>query len=148
MCKHLRSKGCDWDASACQQATITGAMGALQWLRENGCPWNASDICISAAGNGFINILDYVVEQGEVLDAETLTSALNSAGVCDQLQAAQWLRQRGAEWPAVPAHGEEPFVSRWYGDTLALGTSRGLHIAFNTMIHCISGKLTQYYCCY
>jgi hypothetical protein len=125
MCKHLRSTGCEWDASTCQQAAIAGAISALRWLRENGCPWNASNVCISAAFNGFTSVLDYVVEQGEVLDAETLTSALNRAGSSDKLQAAQWLRERGAEWPAVLAHGEEPFVEQWYGDTLAWARAEG-----------------------
>jgi hypothetical protein len=59
-----------------------------------------------AANAGSIDILDLLREQGEVLDAELLTDALNNAGASGQLQAAQWLRQHGAEWPVVLGYQE------------------------------------------
>lgn len=63
-----------------------------------------------AAGNGHTDILDIIVEHGEALAAELLTEALNHAGVMDEQQAAQWLRQHGAVWPAVLGHSEhEPW---------------------------------------
>jgi hypothetical protein len=66
------------------------------------------DVCIDASRNGHTDVLDYVIEQGEVLDAELLTYALKIAGAYNQLQAAQWLRQHGAEWPTVLSHGIAP----------------------------------------
>ena len=101
MCQYLRSIGCDWDSSACGCAAGTGHLDVLRWLRDNGCPWNVSEVCTNAAASEFIDMLDYVIEQGEVLDAELLTRALNTAGSRNRLQAAQWLRQHGAQWPAV-----------------------------------------------
>eukprot|EP00953_Heterococcus_sp_UTEX-ZZ885_P033711 17516-Heterococcus_DN1.PRE.1 len=100
MCQHLRSVGCDWDIHACESATADGHLDTLRWLRENGCPWIVNDVCMVAAAHGRVTILDFVIEQGEVLDAELLTDALNTAGAGNKLQAAQWLRQHGAQWPA------------------------------------------------
>eukprot|EP00953_Heterococcus_sp_UTEX-ZZ885_P033713 17518-Heterococcus_DN1.PRE.1 len=93
MCQHLRSVGCDWDIHACESATADGHLDTLRWLRENGCPWIVNDVCMVAAAHGRVTILDFVIEQGEVLDAELLTDALNTAGAGNKLQAAQWLRQ-------------------------------------------------------
>jgi hypothetical protein len=97
MCEHLRSIGCEWGTSACEDAALCSELNMLRWLRQNGCPWTVRTVCMHAAYNGCTEILDYIVEQGEVLDAELLTEALNCAGAHNNLPAAQWLRQRGAQ---------------------------------------------------
>jgi hypothetical protein len=67
-------------------------------------------------------ILDYHIEQGEVPDAAQLTAAPNHAGVFNQLRAAQWLKQHGAEWPAVLAVNAH---QHWSYDTLAWARAQG-----------------------
>jgi hypothetical protein len=131
MCEHLHSIGCDWDADACSDAASYGELDVLRWLREHGCPWNVQDMCICAARYGYTLILDYVIEQGEVLDAEQLTDALKCAGAYNQLQAAQWLRQHGAQWPAVLTcvveftNGDESDSIQWSGELLAWARAEG-----------------------
>jgi hypothetical protein len=93
ICEYLRSIGCGWNASACSRAASVGHLDTLRWLRVRGCPWDVSELCISAACNGFIDILDYVIEQGEVLDAEVLAQAVTFADFCNQPQAAEWLQR-------------------------------------------------------
>jgi uncharacterized metal-binding protein len=122
MCKYLHAAGCAWDASACTYAAIYGAIEVLQWLRENGCPWDSSAVCKLAAYYGFPAILDCVIEQGEVLDAELLTEALNGAGAYGKLQAAQWLKEHGAEWPVVLKHSDG---RQWSGESLAWARAEG-----------------------
>jgi hypothetical protein len=117
MCKHLRSVGCDWDGAACTQAAKCGHINKLRWLRESGCPWDVRDMCL--AGIDFSSILDYIIEQGEVLDVELLTEALNCAGAHGQAHAAEWYRQHGAQWPAVLSYGEEPNVLQWSDSAVA-----------------------------
>jgi hypothetical protein len=56
-----------------------------------------------------------------VLDAELLTEALKYTGTHNQLQAAQWLRQRGAQWPAVLCNG----YGEWTGVVLAWARAEG-----------------------
>jgi hypothetical protein len=56
---------------------------------------------MEAARCSDIQLLDYMIEQGEVFDAELLTDLLAYAGSCDRLEAAQWLRKHGADWPIV-----------------------------------------------
>jgi hypothetical protein len=102
MCDHLRSLGCEWNTDACTWAA-SNDLDVLRWLREHGCPWDFKGVCMSAAITDRVEVLDYYIEQGEVLSAEQLTAALNHAGLFNQLRAAQWLRQHGAEWPSVLA---------------------------------------------
>jgi hypothetical protein len=125
MCEHLRSAGCEWDSSACVQAVVSGEIQTLRWLQEHGCPWDVIKVFITAASRGFTDILDYIMQQGEVLDAELLTHALNCAGAYKQLQAARWLRQHGALWPAVLLYGQAPRIKQWSGDTLAWARAEG-----------------------
>jgi hypothetical protein len=125
LCQHLFSIGCELHHFACLQAVVGGAMDTLRWLRDNGCPWNVNEVCEDAARKGNTNILDYVIEQGEVLDAELLTDALNNAAANNQLQTAQWLRQHGAQWPAVLSYGLFPLKCQWSGDVLAWARAEG-----------------------
>jgi hypothetical protein len=82
-------------------------------------------LCMHAARRGHTCILDHVIEQGEVHDAELLTDALNCASAFGQLQAAKWLRQHGAQWPAVLRHTEHGFVMEWRGESLAWAKAEG-----------------------
>jgi hypothetical protein len=125
VCQHLRSTGCDWDTDACSEAVECGRLETLHWLREHGCPWDVTEVVYGASREGFTDILDYVLEQGEVLDTELLTDALNCAGACDQLQTAQWLRQHGAQWPAVLSAGEEADADQWTSESLAWARAEG-----------------------
>eukprot|EP00953_Heterococcus_sp_UTEX-ZZ885_P021905 12184-Heterococcus_DN1.PRE.2 len=125
MCEHLRSTGCQWDATACTAATKTGAISTLRWLREHGCPWLVRDVLREAADRGFTDALDYVLQQGEVLDAELVTAALNRAGTAGKLQVAQWLRQHGAEWPAVLGYTEPTYIEHWSDEVLAWARLEG-----------------------
>jgi hypothetical protein len=52
-------------------------------------------------------------------------SALNRAGARGHMRAAQWLRQRGAEWPAVLTDYEELFEEVWDGESLAWARAEG-----------------------
>jgi hypothetical protein len=71
MCQHLRSIGCDWDHTACTKAAAAAQVNALHWLRDNGCPWNLNKVVNGTVGTfSNFDILEYVVQQGEVLDAE------------------------------------------------------------------------------
>eukprot|EP00953_Heterococcus_sp_UTEX-ZZ885_P041015 20945-Heterococcus_DN1.PRE.4 len=108
MCKHLHSIGCKWSADACTEA---------------GCPWDCSQVFIKAACRGYIDILDYVIVQGELPDAELLTDTLYYAGLHDQLQAVQWLRQHGAQWPEKLISSQK--TAYWSGPVLAWARSEG-----------------------
>eukprot|EP00953_Heterococcus_sp_UTEX-ZZ885_P003744 2536-Heterococcus_DN1.PRE.5 len=105
LCAHLRSMGCAWDDATCFFAADRGHLDTLCWLVENGCSWDVRQVCLSAASEGCTNILDYVVEQGEGLDAELLADALNNA-----------------EWPAVLGYDEE---EQWSGAMIAWARAEG-----------------------
>jgi hypothetical protein len=121
MCKYLHSTGCEWNADACYQAARNGHVNTLRWLRENGCPWDVIAVFHIAAHSSHTGILNFLIEQGEELSADLLTSALNAAGARGRLHAAQWLRQHGADWPDVLQAGR----MQWNGDTLAWARAEG-----------------------
>jgi hypothetical protein len=122
MITHLRSLGCEWDEYACTQAVPRGRLDTLRWLREQGCPWFADAICFEAAALGRTDTLDYIIEQGEVLSAAVLTQALNTAAMDSRLQAAQWLKQHGAQWPAELGNDN---YDQWSGEVLAWARANG-----------------------
>jgi hypothetical protein len=122
MCEYLRSIGCSWDADTCARAATGGHRDTLHWLRQHGCPWNVSTVCASAATAGFTNVLDYLIQQGAVLSAKVLRDALNAAGTAGALHAAQWLRQHGAQWPAVLGYDEE---QQWSDAVIAWAREQG-----------------------
>jgi hypothetical protein len=105
MCEHLRSTGCGWSTDACAVAAGRGHLDTLRWLRDGGCPWVVREVCTRAAGCGYTHVLDYVIEQGEVLNAELLADALHRASTYGQPQAAQWLREHGAQEPDNLSNG-------------------------------------------
>jgi ankyrin repeat protein len=125
MCQYLLSIGCDWHSSACKSAAGHGQLDTLRWLQENGCPWIVSDVCMIAAAYGFSDIFDYIIEQGEMLNAELLTNALSTADAGNNLQAVQWLRQRGAQWPAVLMDDRFYHGVQWSGESLARALAEG-----------------------
>jgi hypothetical protein len=118
LCEHLLSIGCVLDSRAHSDAARNGHIDTLRWLRKRGCLWIVSEVCMNAARYGSTDILEYILEQGEVLDAELLTDALNDTGAFNRLAVVQWLRQHGAAWPAALGSGQRYF-HQWSGDTLA-----------------------------
>jgi hypothetical protein len=133
MCEHLRSIGCAWNTSACNYAAVEGHLDTLRWLREHGCPWNVGELCMDAAGVGNIYVLEFVLEriviEGDVIDPELLMESLNCAGASDQLEAAQWLRERVADWPPELTYAtdenDEPELQEWSVPLIAWARAEG-----------------------
>jgi hypothetical protein len=101
MCQLLRAEGCRWTNFACEFAATAGHCDLVRWLREAGCPWQPGEVRQAAASSGSVDILAYLQQAGELLQAADLTAALAAAGAYGRRAAAVWLRQQGAEWPAV-----------------------------------------------
>jgi hypothetical protein len=59
-----------------------------------GCP-----CCVEhAVYNGYVDILNFIIQQGEVLGAQLLDSALDDVSMLDHPQVVQWLLEHGAQW--------------------------------------------------
>jgi hypothetical protein len=119
MCKYLHEQQCPWDASATQQAAVDGHIDLLRWLLDNGCPWHADKLCMAGADSGSIELMSYLQQQGLLTSAELLTEMLESAGCYNNLAAAKWLREQGAEWPT------EFDVFVWSGEVLEWARAEG-----------------------
>ena len=72
--KWLRSKGCPWNASACNGAAWGGHLEILKWLRSEGCPWNQR-ACSYAAQGGHFEVLKWLRSKGCPWDEETCDEA-------------------------------------------------------------------------
>jgi hypothetical protein len=122
VCKFLLSPhSCPLPERACYIAISRGDVELLCWLRENGCPWDQHNYCSNAAAFDNIDMMIYL------LDIECtpaiLTAMLNNAGGYTHLAAARWLRQRGAEWPALLLFNVGYDV--WSGESLAWARAEG-----------------------
>jgi Ankyrin repeats (3 copies) len=122
VCEFLHAEGCPWDSSACSSAARNNHVDTLRWLREHDCFWNSDQSLIHAAEAGSVQVLAYMLEQGVVIDAASLTHLLSAAGAFNQLAAAQWLRQQGAVWPSVLRYSGR---GAWTGGSLAWARAEG-----------------------
>jgi hypothetical protein len=101
LCAYLHASQCPWTEDACDYAAMNGHGSTLRWLHEHGCPWDARGIAQYAVRGGSADVMTYLQQQGIVFTAGMLRDMLQMAGVYNKLAAAKWLRQQGAEWPAV-----------------------------------------------
>jgi hypothetical protein len=121
VCAYLRQQQCPADASACMYAVKGGHLDTLRCLLEHGCTWNEGQVRRRAAERGSIAMLEYIQQEGILATAAQLTDMLNIAGAADKLAAAQWLRERGAEWPQMLKHK----AKYWRGRSLAWARQQG-----------------------
>jgi hypothetical protein len=126
ICQWLRAAGCPWDAEVCTAAAECYQVETLRWLHEQGCPWNAPYICrraVSSDNSRSIELLQYMLSAGTLTDAALLTELLLRAGEYWQLAVAKWLRQQGAEWPAILY--DPVYSDLWDGEVLAWARAEG-----------------------
>jgi hypothetical protein len=125
-CAYLHSEGCSWDAFSPYAAAVGKHWGTVRWLHEHGCPWSFVMSCLAAAEQGSIDNMAYMLQQG-VVCAYVLSEMLNSAGANGHLAAAQWVRQRGAEWPRILRFS----AVSWSGDVLDWARTEGCDSPLN-----------------
>jgi hypothetical protein len=126
LCQWLHAQQCPWSDMATDAAAFNDRGATLRWLIESGCPYTAEGVCIGVVScfqDSEFSTLQYLYEQGILATPAMLTLALNVAGSLQKLEAAQWLRQRGAEWPAVLRC--TVLHSFWHGSTLAWARVEG-----------------------
>eukprot|EP00953_Heterococcus_sp_UTEX-ZZ885_P029246 15543-Heterococcus_DN1.PRE.1 len=102
-CAYLHAEGCLGDELTMYEAAIAKHWDTVRWLHEHGCPWDFEHMCLTAA------------------ELDVLSAMLTLAGAYDHLAAAQWLRQRGSEWPPV-LHFDG---TDWSGDVLEWARAEG-----------------------
>jgi hypothetical protein len=93
-------------------------------LREQGCPWDAVYICQCAAygdNSRCTELLQYMLDAGELTDAALLMEVLLLAGRNNKLAVAKWLRQHGAQWPPKLYRSYDS----WRGEVLAWARAEG-----------------------
>jgi hypothetical protein len=131
ICQYLLSEQCPWDASACVKAARGRHVDTLRWLHEHGCPWDVHDVRVAAVEGGRVATLEYLQQFEPAASAAQLTEMLSRAGYDNELAThggarprlavAKWLRQHGAEWPAVLKCG----MHSWAGVVLQWARDEG-----------------------
>jgi Ankyrin repeats (many copies) len=122
MCEYLRSQLCPLCESACCAAAYGGHLSTLTWLLEHGCQCHTLEVLVTAAQGGSIPVMEYLQQHGLMSTTAQLTKMLCWAGANNHLQAAKWLRDQGAEWPAQLSCG---FFFQWTGDVLTWARDEG-----------------------
>jgi hypothetical protein len=87
------------------EVAAAGNVELLRWLVDSGCPYHTSDLCISAAKSGSIEVLAYLQQRGMLTDAEMMSFLLDVAAIYNNLAAAMWLKEQGADWPERVRNG-------------------------------------------
>jgi hypothetical protein len=123
VCQYLRSAGRPWD-----DTVVSRDLAAVRWLIDNGCPWDhrRSGIAATQAPAG-TELLHYLQEQGAVWSAADLRDMLQAGGAHFRLGIPQWLRQQGAQWPAVLRYGNRPWPAGAVEWARAEGCTAPLH---------------------
>jgi hypothetical protein len=85
----------------CYVAAYGGHTDTLLWLIEHDCPYDAATLLEAAAEGGSVAVMQCLLQQGIMPTAAQMANLLNITGACNKLEAAQWLRKQGAEWPVV-----------------------------------------------
>jgi hypothetical protein len=127
LCTWLRETAqCPWPEYACMDAARRNQHALLRWLLDSGCPieevWDVGFNALVGCGND-LSVLQYLLEQGLLGDAQLLTLMLQQAGCEGNVAAAQWLRQQGAQWPAVLYFQGAQEV--WNGEVLQWARAEG-----------------------
>eukprot|EP00953_Heterococcus_sp_UTEX-ZZ885_P020371 11402-Heterococcus_DN1.PRE.2 len=118
MCLFLHTEcSCPWYDNLLRTASNAGYFQLVRALHEHGCPIDVRSVRKAAAHQGSVDMLQYLKQLPDqpVWTPQLWTSLLHIAGLNQQLAAAQWLRQQGAEWPAVLGTSHK---QRWRGEAL------------------------------
>jgi hypothetical protein len=122
VCEYLYSIGCLSDAFASYIAYINSNLAMLKWLHEHGCAWDAEDLCCYKRPWGNNQLRDYLISQTpEWRSPHILNDFLGRAATSDNIPVAEWLRQRGAEWPQVLVYNDK----KWCSSMIAWARKRG-----------------------
>jgi hypothetical protein len=122
MCQYLRTQQCPWSEKACELAAAHGHVDTLRWLHQQGCPCNVPAFRVAAAIAGHTAVIEYLLGVQPAACAEQLTEMLFYVGAYNHLAAVKWLRQHGAEWPALLTDGNG---LRWRDDVLLWARDEG-----------------------
>jgi hypothetical protein len=112
----LRLHDVPWDMMLCSYAAFHSKLALLQWLRKNSCPWTEYSVLYNAGRSGSVATLEWLATVTPAWTDAHKQQMLNRAGWNDRLAAVQWLRERGAKWPA-----------KFAGHFTAAGTGATVH---------------------
>jgi hypothetical protein len=98
------------DFRACRNAAEHGYLSILRWAHEQGMIRDVQGVRVAAANSGQLPVIEYMLDIEPAATAAQLTEMLNMAGAWNRLEAVQWLRQQGAEWPTVLSYNGYEWV--------------------------------------
>ena len=116
-----------------KKATVD-VLRMIRWLHEVvQCPWDPFRLACTALYHAQIEVLEYLLQQGEVFTSEELTQLLKNAGDGDlnqsnnlaQQECCKRLRQLGAEWPDLFF-----YANPWNKAMIAWARSEGMPVEY------------------
>jgi hypothetical protein len=107
----LRLHNVAWNNVICREAAYHSKLSLLQWLHHNDCDSHEVNVLVNASRGGSVSMLEWLAAVSKPWSKSTKQEMLTDAACCDKLAAAQWLRERGAAWPAKFADQYEDAIS-------------------------------------
>lgn len=110
------------DPWACICAAGNGHLDILQWLRENGCPWD-DRTCIYAASGGHLEALRWAMENGCPVNDWVCAAAAEKG----HLDVLMWIYENGGAY-RYPDRGVHPDCLEFWEDHAIPHWSRGEYV--------------------
>ena len=107
--KWLRSQECPWDSNLYIYAALYGHIDLLEWAEKNGCPMDIAQpsnlenhdinrcICCSAATNGSLEVMKWVISHGFSWHDLIMNRLLKSKNN-ERLKTFLWALDQGCPW--------------------------------------------------
>jgi hypothetical protein len=112
--QYFVSEGCVVDPEeACYRAACCGSLEVLKWARAQGYAFPYDEVRIGAALSGCLEVVQRMYDELSVRwDAYDMAYMLQLAGMDGSLVLCKWLREHGAEWPAMLGTADSPWSPR------------------------------------
>jgi hypothetical protein len=122
---HLEVDAIIDDEDACCDAARSSSLEVLQWCHAQGFPCDASAVGAVAAASGSLKKVQWMFNELKCSwSTEELTVMLQRAGANGRaLPLCKWLRERGADWPAMLFHGDS--YARWCAECVEWARGEG-----------------------
>jgi hypothetical protein len=124
VCQFLHGEHCQWDSRATNYSAFAGYAHALRWLLQHDCPVDLGHegLLFVAAIGGHTSVLHVLLDAEVLVAPAQAIDTLSWACEYKQLAAAKWLKQHGAEWPAVLC---DDYGDPWLDAVVAWARSEG-----------------------
>jgi hypothetical protein len=109
--QYFLAEGCVVEPDeACNNAASCGSLEVTKWAHAQGYDFPTDVVGIGAAMSGCLELVQWMYDELNIRwEADDMSYMLQLAGMDSSLVLCKWLRQHGAEWPAMLGTADCPW---------------------------------------